>query len=315
MQPRSTIKKRKPIISLERLSEALSSLNRRMREYALTKRGRSAIDDTTLERLKTRAAGSLYATNARARIECAKAVDRAFRKLTQEKGYDEFFFVTLTPKRFAVRASEAVNFDHETIKNWVKEVLAGFNYVGMVDAALYTNINVVPGYRDEMVSWHIHAIVWGCTEHRIRAVEADIDSSHDALIPGRVVAMVNCWRATGAAGRLVYLFKGIVSEYRVFEKKQETTDPCTGEITPVGTGVFRQKKRDLRPGNAAKMMKIIGERTLPMLAISGGQGNAVLQRAWARALAVIAREDRAFARKLERLLAPKPERPSSSDRW
>lgn len=303
-QSKSTNIKRKPIITLERLIEALSSLNQRMREYALTKRGRAAIDDRTLERLKTRAAGSLYATNTRARIECAKAVDGAFRKLIQEKGHDEFFFVTLTPKQFAVRASEAASFDHETIKNWVMEVLNGFNYLGMVDAALYTNINVVPGYRDEMVSWHIHAIVWGCAEHRIRAVEAGIESNHDALIPGRVVAMVNRWKAAGAAGRLVYLFKGVISEYRVFAKKQELVDPSTGEIIAAGTGAFRQKKRDLRPGNAAKMMKIVGERTLPMLAISGGEGDGVLERAWSRASAVIAREDRAFVRNLERLLAP-----------
>lgn len=305
-QSRSTDTKRKPIITLERLEEALSSINQKLREYALTKRGRLAVDDATLERLKTRDARSLYATNARARIECAKASDRAFHKLVRKQGHGGFFFVTLTPRQFAVRASEAANFDHESVKNWVKNEFQDFSYLGMVDAALYTNINVVPGYRDEMVSWHIHLIGWGCTERRIRAVEARIESSNDALIPGRVVAKIRRWRVTGAAGRLVYLFKGIVSEYRVFEKKQELVDPSTGEIFPVRTGAFQQRKRDLRPGSAVKMMKIIGERTIPMLSISGGEGDAVLQRALKRALAVIAQEDQEFARKVERAMVQGP---------
>ena len=42
------------------------------------------------------------------------------------------------------------------------------SFVGMVEAALYTNVGVVKAGWKRAVSWHVHLIVWDITEARFR---------------------------------------------------------------------------------------------------------------------------------------------------
>ncbi|RWP18021.1 MAG: hypothetical protein EOR01_23670 [Mesorhizobium sp.] len=243
---------------------------------------------------------SLFAINVRSRIQLAWAADREFDKVVSRRPEETFHFVTLAPKQFAVPIALAPTFDQKTLKAWAKDQLRGLNYVGMIEAAYYSNYNPVPGSRSAMVSWHIHAIVWGCSERRIGAVADEVNAVCEPLIPGRPAAHVRIMANHTAAKRIFYMLKIALENYRVYPIR-ETSDPDTGEITVSATGEWIQKKDRLRPGEAVKMALVMGKRSLPMLMFSAGEGTAVWTKALALTRARIRRADERFRRKIEHL--------------
>lgn len=266
-------------------------LERLLREYALTKRGRRSVDNFIVEGWERGGAQELRASNSRARIEFLRAALKTFADSDAVSAASEFFFLTLAPMEFSVPLEEAAGFDHETIKSWARGLLEGFHYVGIVEAAYYSNYSSIPGVRGATVSWHVHAVLWGCDEKSVKAVVDTVNRDYVALIPGGKPADKRSLGAESVASKIVYMLKGQVKEYRVYPVKREEMNKETGEFTTPLTGKWKQRKRPLRKGDAVKMLKVVGERTIPMLCFSGGDGATIWTDAQAGARQVIMKQN------------------------
>ena len=82
----------------------------------------------------------LYANNTKARINFAtiahdEVLDH-FRALSR-KDQKSAYFVTLTPRRFAMPLDEAWKFNPKPLQDWTHEALGGLHHFGMIEAALY----------------------------------------------------------------------------------------------------------------------------------------------------------------------------------
>ncbi|MBA8910688.1 hypothetical protein [Aminobacter ciceronei] len=271
--------------------EEHKSIERQLREYALTKWGRRLVDEITVEGWKRGGAQELRASNNRARIEFLRATLKTFAASEAVSAGSEFFFVTLSPKEFAVPFEEAAGFDQETIKSWAGGLLEGFHYIGIVEAAYYSNYSIVPGTRSTTVSWHVHAVAWGCDKRSVEAVVDAVNRDYKALIPGKRPADKRTLDAEGIVPDIIYMLKGQLRDYRVYLLKREEMNEETGEFTTVLTDDFEQKKRPLRKGDAVKMLKVMGTRTIPMLCLSGGEGAAIWADAQAEARQIIMKQN------------------------
>lgn len=87
----------------------------------------------------------------------------------------------------------------------------------------------------------------------------------------------------------------------MYRKKKQEIDWENGEISTAFTGKFRQRKREIRPGNAVRMVKVMGSRTMPELAFGGGNGVALLERVEGAVRRMLEKEDRDTKRRLARL--------------
>ncbi len=290
-----------PFLKITDFTEIHAELDHKLRTHMISGRGKHLFDDALKERLQDRSAHQLPAVNARARIKFATGMLASFLTAVDEK-HQKFRFVTFSPRDFAVPLSQAADFDHELVRDWAMHRLAGYHFVGMVEAAFYTNANAIPGVVEPMVSWHAHAVVWGDRLHVLDARCEALNLKFAALLPGKTAARSDVRTRKTAKERMIYMSKGPVQDYRVFAKKREVVDPETGEIKAVASREFGQKEWMLKPGNAVKIFKVMGDRTIPDLAFSGGDGDAVLARAIEHAKQRIRRQDEEHRRHLEGLL-------------
>jgi len=285
--------KRKPLLTAEHFKAAHNERDNAMLEYLLSKRGES-IDPSMVERVLDRAAHQLFAANSRARISLAGQIRKHMEESLKPDPQRAFSFVTFTPREWALPLSAAAAFDHAAIRQEAKATLGGFQHIGVIEVALYTNCNVIPGTTGWMVAPHYHALTWGHEEEAIRELAAEANQSHEALLLGRIAFHYRMLAGKKALGRINYMMKAPLSEYRVIPKKGELVDLETGEITVGLTGSFNQKKRGIRKGDAWKMCAVLDERVMPDLMFAEGEGATILQRSVEQA---VQRIDKADAKK------------------
>ncbi len=227
--------------------------------------------------LEPAAALYLFANNRDARL---RYVEIAARHLGDAIGdlpaNAPVFWVTLINREHAVREDEAGAFQIKRLHRWAHRLLRGCNYVGMVEAALFTNLDVVAAGYKRTVSWHCHLHVWGVSEEVIAEICTKANTRYRTLVPGVTVAHYRPVTYAEACERAFYMHKGQISEYRVWQRRRVSMDDDTGVITIVGTGRFSQGKRPMRPGDMARMCRVFAGRTLDRLAFAGGAGRKVL---------------------------------------
>lgn len=186
------------------------------------------------------------------------------------------FFVTLINREHTVREDEAASFSVRRLHAWTHQMLRGCSYVGMVEGAYYSNLDVTGAGYQRAVSWHVHMIVWGISEAELAAIIQAANRRYRCMINGITPAHYRPLMRSEVFGQALYMNKGQISEYRLLQRKRTVTDEETGEITKEGTGRFRQKKRDLRPGAMARMCTVFAGRRLDKLAFAGGPGKDIL---------------------------------------
>jgi len=296
---------RKPMLNMSRYVSQHLERENMLTTYSASKRGRDVANSEVAITLKERSAMSLYATNTRARIAFAGAAAREIARLAGRKsaeGGTEFWFLTFAPIQYAVPMPEAAAFDHEAAKTWAREILGDLDYVAVLEAAYYSNFNPVPATKGPCLSWHFHVLTWGATKSEIDGLVAEINSRYRALLPGAGAAHWRQLSPLQTIGSTLYMLKAPMSEYRVYPLKIEEMDSETGEFIKRSSGGFNQKKRPLRPGDALKLCRILGSRTLPMLTFSHGDGDRILRTITDRAQRLIAKQDDAHRRRMARLL-------------
>ncbi|TIL33919.1 hypothetical protein [Mesorhizobium sp.] len=128
-----------------------------------------------------------------------------------------------------------------------------------------------------------------------------VTKRYPSLLPGVPAGDARRFSASEILGRVWYSFKAPCSEHNVYRKKKQEIDWENGEISTAFTGKFRQRKREIRPGNAVRMVKVMGSRTMPELAFGGGNGVALLERVEGAVRRMLEKEDRDTKRRLARL--------------
>lgn len=270
--------RRKPLTTMPLFIAAHDRHETRIPDYHHIPRRRSVLlSSLELEDLEPLGATLLRSNNVAARISFARTASEHMARFVEE--LDDtvpLAFVTLASKRFAFAERDAAAFDVKPLMRWTREVLAGLNFVGMVEAALYTNVGAILGGPDRVVSFHTHAVVWGATAADLDALIMAVNADESALVPGISPGHWRPLRRAEVSGQVIYMSKNSLSDHRIYAKRSEVIDEETGEITAPTTGAFRQKKDPLRPADAVRMFRVMRDRHIDQLAFAGGDGAAVL---------------------------------------
>ncbi|GEO17787.1 hypothetical protein MAE02_54830 [Microvirga aerophila] len=153
--------------------------------------------------------------------------------------------------------------------------MQGYSYIGMTEAALYSNWSMKPGSKDKTVLWHVHLFVWRTNRASLKALVDEINNNHESLIPTLCPADYRQIPCDHFIGKVLYLLKS-PQEYRVWSSKDEVVDPETGEIMLQLNGRYRQKSRALRPVDQVRAFRFLRNRYLDHLMLAGGEGKALL---------------------------------------
>ncbi|WP_156311996.1 hypothetical protein [Methylobacterium platani] len=239
---------------------------------------------------------NLPACNYTARIEFALiATDHVTRFTNSLPSSTPVFWVTLIRDTYTVPYDEAAAFNLFKLQQWVRAELLSCSFIGMVEAALYTNADEVrPGWK-RVISWHPHLLVWGVTKQRMQEICDSINVRFRTMIPGVNPAHFRPLQPEEVEGQALYMLKAPVNEYRIITKMRKAKDPDTDKTVREPTGAFRSRKYQLGPGDLTRMANLLAGKSLDGLAFAAGDGKKLLAginfeaRAAERALAARAR--------------------------
>lgn len=278
------------------------ALDRRLHQFMRTKRGR----DLGVQRLKTwlafDAALSLKAINAIARIKHAECLVEKLRRFFERKDLASVFFVTLIVREHAVPLTEASKFDVGECKSAACKLLDGLSFIGMVEAAYYYRSLFAFEPRQPVVAWHSHAIVWSADQRELAGRMRGFNEQYQAFVPGATAGHFRKVSAASALSYARYMSKSLLNEYTAYPRMRETVDRATGEILHEPSGKWRNRKRPIRPGNLAKAMKAMGERSLSTLSFAGGSGIDLRRRILAATRRKLRADEAARTANLRRVL-------------
>lgn len=199
--------------------------------------------------------------------------------------------VTLIRDSYTLPYDEAVDLDLFKLQQWVRAELRGASFVGMTEAALYTNADAVRTNWKRAISWHPHLLVWGISKQRMTEIRDSLNRRCRTLIPGVAAAHFRPVRPEKVEGQVLYMLKAPVNEYRIITGNRPVIDPAPGEPRREFTGKFASKKYQLGPGDLVRMANLLAGKRLDRLAFAAGDGRAVLSAINFTALA----PERAFA--------------------
>ena len=139
-----------------------------------------------------------------------------------------FSLVTLTHKGW-VCSENNIKFDLVRAKQKVRNALAGTNYIGNFDVALYTNEDwTTEGILGHCVSFHCHAVVWGRNRTQLDRLRTRIRPRFEPILGNDNGARFDTLKTVDdAAAALIYMPKMPFLGYRTVvdengKKTQET---------------------------------------------------------------------------------------------
>lgn len=272
-------KARKPLNTWPRFIAAHTEDPRRMARY-LELGHKNHVQLTREAEIDIEPSSALYlpANNHAARIDYTRIATAHVIPFTESlPGSTPVFWVTLIAERFTDPLDRAGDFDPFPLQQWARAILPGCSFVGMVEAALYSNVGLVLNGLQKVVSWHTHLLLWGVTAQRMTKLRDRINQRVSTMIPGIKAAHFRQLQPEEIDGQALYMLKAPVNEYRVYPMKETVADDDTGEITTPTTGRFRTKKYQLGPGDLVRMTNIMSGKTLDTLSFAAGQGRTVLK--------------------------------------
>lgn len=250
---------------------------------------RILLDPEEFEELSDSLSASLLAVNKRSRIAYSVKTANQVARYLAGKEIGNAYFLTLAPDRYAVSLEEAEAFDTRAIRRWAKELLDNFHYVACIEAGFHSKHE---SRRGKWVSWHVHAIVWCCSRREIGELVSDLNSRSEAFLRNARTAHVRHLNSAKAIkARVYYMLKAPKSDHRSFSRVEEEVDPETGEVRKRPTGKYTAKKREIRPKDMLRMVKVLSGRRLTELVFSGGDGRRIQKRAEKAARDWIIRDD------------------------
>ena len=284
---------RKPTKTLAQFETETRSLDLRFRQHRITGRGADCINDQMRKSLELRSAKKMKAVNPITRIAFCRAITQKLKSWFRENKISTFHFVTLISSDHAMPLSDAQGRDIHAQRKWIKSQLDGLDYFGMIDTALYREAPFTSAPEEPWVSWHAHLIVWNASADQIKKLRSAVNRCHEAFRPNAPAFHDSCDSVERLEERVAYICKLPMSEYNSWETLAPAgIDKATGKRLVRPTGSVRQQKRQLRPGNFAKLLAAIGAGVgLLMLWFAGGEGMQLAKRAARSAQLRLQREE------------------------
>jgi hypothetical protein len=230
-----------------------------------------------IQALESQNAKYLYALNGHSRIIWGYAFIRHFADhfgLTEDNPIpdEKLTWITLTDI-LCVTTDEPQEIDFEKFKRRYRPALKDLNYIGMIEPGYY--VNIIQGSRyagTKMVSWHLHAIAWGDHYKEVQRRFDELNAS------GEYVPIYDDGIALHAV-RLPAKQIPIKLRYTVKSpRKAYSIGKSTKLIGGERHCKFIQNKRDLRPGERIKLLRLMKDLYLDQLAMAGGEGVDILLR-------------------------------------
>lgn len=253
---------------------------------------RSALDDARDRETVTKAdrqflnaseAKYLSAVNAPARIIWADAVCQEltdfFRLDSERPSPSQALFLVSLAHASCATSDTPTGIDIRAYRSILRRGLRGLSFLGMIEPALYVSLPEGTNWSgNRCISWHLHAVVWGCTRVEIKVLIKDLNQ--DGWYPPIAEGLRGAdWRQIkeGDLGRtLGYILETPCNEYRIGRRGSITLH---GEIA----AKFKSNKSWARKGSLIKLFHATKGLYLDELAMAGGEGADVLRRAKRRA--------------------------------
>jgi hypothetical protein len=247
--------------------EEETELARSVAEYLRTDRYRQ------FRRLLAPPIGShltLRAIDPRSRMIWARAFAESLLAFFGVEGDDDptnrtIFFVTLISDVYAVADTEEPP-NPLKLTSWARQMLNGFNCLGMIEPAYYTEFRAQSAdQKTRFVSYHAHALVWGADKSEIRARLKDLNRKLSSAVPEKPAAhATRCASTADLTRRVFYLLKSPRKRYRVGIDERKSDNPT------------KQSKDKLRPAERLRIHAHMRNLYLDELAFAGGEGRQLL---------------------------------------
>jgi hypothetical protein len=219
----------------------------------------------------------LSACNYTARIQYAQIATVHISSFTSSLPRSTpVFWVTLIRDSYTVPYDEAAAFHLFKLQQWVRAEFQDASFIGMTEAALYTNAGEVRPEWKRAVSWHPHLLIWGIPKQRMREIRDSINVRFRTLVPGVKPAHFRTLKPEEVEGQVLYMLKAPVNEYRIIPKTRKVVDLATAKTMSEPTGQFSNKKYQLGPGELVRMANLMAGKTLDGLAFAAGEGKPLL---------------------------------------
>ena len=259
-----------------------TKIEHQIKKLLNTPTGKNKLCKKGRQQLKECESNKLYAINFRARIVLATALHSQLSALFKRYLDRQYYFHTLSPKRYAFPLSKAILFDFCVVERWARKVLGTLDYIACIEAGLYTNCGVEAMQVEPTVSIHVHAIVWVANANVVPAIVDRVNAKELSLYEGSEPAHKHHFSRETVLKRVYYSLKFPCKDYRLLRK----------------TGFFTPKKRNIRPGDAVKMARVLTNRTMKELTFASGKGESILRRATSNAVRRIKAEDDKLQKRL-----------------
>lgn len=186
------------------------------------------------------------------------------------------FWVTLIAAEFTTPLDADGDCEPRRLMAWTRAVLGPCSFVGIVEAAFYSNVRLIRKRMQRVVSWHVHLLVWDISTAEVKAARDRVNRRYQTLVPGVAAAHFASITPAQVMAKACYMLKAPFTDYSVYPRRRERVDAATGEVTKVSTGRFSQQKREMRLGDMVRVCRIFAGRTVDQLTFAAGEGRAVL---------------------------------------
>lgn len=176
------------------------------------------------------------------------------------------YFLTLIDRQQIVRPRDPESFQRpnpsfRAIRRSYARALRGFDYVGMLDPALYVStqwVERVPRF----VLWHLHALVWNTSTAALDRWAEGARWSMRPYLKGASSVDIAKVRNGDLHQVIWYTAKMPRKQYQLWTREK---------------GSLQQYKRQINGVNAVRLYAQMSELTLPNLTLAGGFGRPILQ--------------------------------------
>jgi hypothetical protein len=190
------------------------------------------------------------------------------------------FLVTLVDRR-CVTAVSAPDVDIKAIKIRLRYGLRGLSFLGMVEPGYYANLQKGIYPKRRCISWHLHALVWGISERKLRALLRALQASgrYAAVVPGLNAVDVREIEQGDLPEVSGYILKSPWSAYRVTKYVADKEGYLLRDAEGKERPFYLQGKSELRPGERVTLFHMLKPLYLDQLSVAGGEGAPLLARA------------------------------------
>lgn len=212
----------------------------------------------------------MYAINHFSRIELMEnLMDLIANSVDLEN--ESIRMVTFTPDRYLYSFGEANKFEPSSFKKMIANFMRGQNYLGMIEPAYYPLANHARTRSKGIVHWHAHLVSWGSTDRQSEKTRLAVCSKHQSFIKTCPAFKSQIVSGDDVSTIMAYATKSPRNSYGLYVPENVRVGEITGKII----NTLKQRKKRLRPGEAARLALAMKDMYLDKLLLGGDKGAAI----------------------------------------